>query len=48
MPGIQYSSKDQLKQIDILQQQLTTKTQLIQKYKSMEPFQTTPKSPMES
>ena len=48
MPGIQYSSKDQLKQIDILQQQLTTKTQLIQKYRSMEPFESAPESPMES
>ena len=38
MPGIQYSRQDQLKQIDILQQQLTTKTQLIQKYKSMNSF----------
>lgn len=47
MPGIQYSSKDQLKQIDILQQQLTTKTQLIQKYKSMAPFEIGPRSPME-
>ena len=38
MPGIQYSRHDQLKQIDILQQQLTTKTQLIHKYKSMHSF----------
>ena len=38
MPGIQYSKQDQLKQIDILQKQLKTKTQLINKYKSMENF----------
>lgn len=47
MPGIQYSSKDQLKQIDVLQRQLATKTQLIQKYKTMEPFEVDAKSPMQ-
>jgi len=39
MPGIQHSRRDQLRQIDILQQQLAQKTQLIQKYKSLQPFQ---------
>ena len=38
MPGIQYSKQEQLKQIEILQKQLTTKTQLINKYKSLENF----------
>ena len=38
LPGIQYSKEDQLKQIDILQKQLNTKTQLINKYKSLENF----------
>lgn len=47
MPGIQYSRQDQLKQIDILQQQLTTKTQLIQKYKSMPTFDQAGHAPMQ-
>ena len=38
MPGIQYSKQEQLKQIEILQKQLTMKTQLINKYKSLENF----------
>ncbi|XP_060600516.1 mediator of RNA polymerase II transcription subunit 9-like [Ruditapes philippinarum] len=47
MPGIQYSRQDQLKQIDILQQQLTTKTQLIHKYKSMHTFDLAGQTPMQ-
>ena len=47
MPGIQYSRQDQLKQIDVLQQQLNTKTQLIQKYKTMENFDALGQSPMQ-
>ncbi|KAH3869333.1 hypothetical protein DPMN_032496 [Dreissena polymorpha] len=46
MPGIQYSRQDQRKQIEILQKQLTQKTHLIQKYKSLQPFQEQVETPM--
>ncbi|KAL3876931.1 hypothetical protein ACJMK2_034711 [Sinanodonta woodiana] len=38
LPGTQYSRDDQLKQIDILKQQLANKTELLQKYKNLTVF----------
>ena len=38
MPGIQQSQSEQIKQIDILRNQLTMKTALLEKYKSMDKF----------
>ncbi|VDI75011.1 mediator of RNA polymerase II transcription subunit 9 [Mytilus galloprovincialis] len=38
MPGIQQSQSEQIKQIDILRNQLTVKTALLEKYKSMDKF----------
>ncbi|XP_033747444.1 mediator of RNA polymerase II transcription subunit 9-like [Argopecten irradians] len=38
MPGIQYSKTEQLKQIDVLRNQLAVKTELLQKYKHMQTF----------
>lgn len=38
MPGIQSSKTEQLKQIDILRNQLTIKTALLEKYKNSDQF----------
>ena len=38
MPGIQYSKTEQLKQIDVLRNQLHVKTELLEKYKNSSPF----------
>lgn len=38
MPGIQCSKTEQLKQIDILRNQLTYKTELLEKYKKSDQF----------
>lgn len=38
MPGIQLSQSEQIKQIDILRNQLTVKTALLEKYKNMDKF----------
>ena len=38
MPGIQQSQSEQIKQIDILRNQLTVKTALLEKYRSMDKF----------
>ncbi|KAK3091033.1 hypothetical protein FSP39_016636 [Pinctada imbricata] len=38
MPGIQLSKSEQLKQIDILRNQLTVKTEILEKYKNNSPF----------
>lgn len=39
MPEIQYSKGEQLQQIDILRQQLTSKTELLKKYKDISNFE---------
>ncbi|XP_061175068.1 mediator of RNA polymerase II transcription subunit 9-like [Saccostrea cucullata] len=38
MPGIQCSKTEQLKQIDVLRNQLTIKTALLEKYKNSDQF----------